>query len=105
MAHTTNTQPKQGRSHSEGLTQSYEFRSFAFAIAQTVMAATGQALQDALARARGLRDAKDVWQAAQDEARVCRGVGKPKGVTARNDPAREKSSKRKPAIPLGPSKP
>lgn len=105
MAHATNTHPdtatKEPRSHSVGLTQSYEFRDFAFKIAETVMKATGKALQDALARARGLRDAKDVWQSAQDEARVCRGVGKPKGVVARNDPERQKSSKsRKPVIPL-----
>lgn len=104
-AHTTDTQPPEGRHHSVGLTQAYEFRDFAFKIAQAVMTAEGEQLDAEASRARALRDANTVWQTSQDESRVCRGVGKPKGVTAKNDPARKPDSKRKPAIPLGPSKP
>jgi hypothetical protein len=109
QAHTTNTQvsdaAEEPRGHSVGLTQAYQFRLFAFETAVAVMAATDEALKTEATRARALRDAKDVWQAAQDESRVCRGVGKPKSVTAANDPSRKASKPRTPRGPLGPSLP
>jgi len=89
------------RTASVGLMEAYEFRAFASKTAHAIMQAEGEALEAEALRARALRDANVVWQAAQDESRVCRGVGKPKGVTAKNDPARQSNaSKRKPAVPV-----
>ncbi len=67
------------------------------------MDATPKQLELETLRARGLKDANAVWQAAQDESRVCRGVGKPKSVTAANDPSRKPRKPRKPTLPLGPA--
>jgi len=107
QANTSNAQvsdeEKEPRGHSVGLTQAYQFRLFAFETAVAVMAATDEALKTEATRARALRDAKDVWQAAQDESRVCRGVGKPKSVTAANDPSRKAKKTRAPIAPITPA--
>lgn len=75
-------QPKR-RSPSIGLTQAYEFRDFASKVAHALMAADSETLETETLRARGLKDANAVWQASQDETRVCRGVGKPKAKKPR----------------------
>jgi len=103
LAPAANTQPEQTRHHSVGLTQAYEFREFASITAHAIMTATGEQLETEALRARALRDANTVWQTSQDESRVCRGVGKPKGVTARNDASRKPASARRGATPLGPA--
>lgn len=102
-AHTANTQTDEPRHHSVGLTQAYEFREFASVTAHAIMTATGEALETEALRARALRDANTVWQTSQDESRVCRGVGKPKSVTARNDSSKQAHKAKRGALPLGPA--
>lgn len=104
MPTTTADKPPGRKVNTFALAQAYDIRDLAAQHALELKDEHATNLAEKALRARALRDNTSVWHDAIDMTYVLRGRGKPKGVTAKNDPAREKSNKRKPTItPISPA--
>ncbi len=77
-----------GKSRVTGLIQAYVMRDFAAAEFDRLAKVDFDDLKDRASRAKALRDLFAVWDGCRMAIRVYKGVGNPKPVTARNDPAR-----------------
>ncbi len=82
------------------LAQAYDIRDVAAQHAIALKDEPAPNLEAKATRARALRDNTAVWNMAIDMTYVLRGRGKPKSVTAANDPSRKARKPRPPTAPL-----